>query len=416
MNWPAYPEYKQSGVDWLGELPAHWGTKPLWSMFTRIKNTGFPDEEMLSVYREHGVVIKDSRDDNLNKTAEDRNIYQLVGPGWLVTNRMKAWQGSVGISSHRGIVSGHYICFRPDHDAVDAYLNQLFRSSRYVAGYQTLSRGVRPGQAEIDNDQYRSMPVVVPPDEEQSAIARFLDAETSKIDALIGKQEQLIATLREERAAVISRNADLVGRRVPNLGLLLDGLKDGTHGSFSRVDVLGGYPLLGARNIVGSRVILDGAESHISEADHIEIVSNGFPRKGDVLLVIVGATIGKTAVYDKESPMSFQRSVAFLRPGCRLDTDFLWYQIQSARFQDELRLRSKTSAQPGIYLGDVAAIPVYLPPLDEQRRIAAYLDERMRKIDALIDKSERIIELVHEYRSALITDAVTGKVDVRGAV
>ena len=149
MNWPAYREYKASQVDWLGDLPTHWRTKPLWSMFTRIKNTGFPDEPMLSVYRDHGVVLKDSRDDNLNKTAEDRNIYQLVNPGWLVTNRMKAWQGSVGISSHRGIASGHYICFRPEHAEVDSYLNYLLRSDRYIAGYQILSRGVRPGRRRL---------------------------------------------------------------------------------------------------------------------------------------------------------------------------------------------------------------------------------------------------------------------------
>jgi hypothetical protein len=91
-----------------------------------------------------------------------------VGPGWLVTNRMKAWQGSVGISSHRGIVSGHYICFRPKHDEVGDYLNWLLRSNRYVAGYQTLSRGVRPGQAEIDNDLLRTLQVVVPPTDSNS--------------------------------------------------------------------------------------------------------------------------------------------------------------------------------------------------------------------------------------------------------
>ena len=87
-------------------LPNGWTQKPLWSMFVREKNVGHPDETMLSVFREHGVVEKDSRE-NLNVTAEDRNIYQLVGQGWLVVNRMKAWQGSVGISAYHGIVSGH---------------------------------------------------------------------------------------------------------------------------------------------------------------------------------------------------------------------------------------------------------------------------------------------------------------------
>src|SRR5579875_3961930 len=107
-------------------------------------------EPMLSVFRDFGVVAKDSRE-NLNQTAENRSIYQLVHPGWLVTNRMKAWQGSVGISALRGIVSGHYICFAPLHKENHNYLNLLFRSPRYAVGYGLISRGVRIGQAEIDN-------------------------------------------------------------------------------------------------------------------------------------------------------------------------------------------------------------------------------------------------------------------------
>lgn len=163
---PPRTDLVDSGVPWLGRVPANWKTKPLWSMFERIKDTDHPEEVMLSVFREHGVIAKDSRD-NINRTAENRSIYQLVHPGWLVANRMKAWQGSVGVSALRGIVSGHYICFAPRHNEDHRYLNWLLRSTAYTDGYTLLSRGVRIGQAEIDNDELRLMPILLPPVEEQ---------------------------------------------------------------------------------------------------------------------------------------------------------------------------------------------------------------------------------------------------------
>lgn len=194
---------KASGIEWVGDIPSHWHLRRLWTLFDREKNVGHPDEQMLSVFRDHGVVPKDSMA-NLNQTAENRNIYQLVTPGWLVSNRMKAWQGSVGISTYRGIVSGHYICFRPKHNEHSPYLNYLFRSRTYTAGYNTISRGVRIGQAEIDNDEYRILPVLLPPLNEQRDIAEYLARETADIDAAIADAREAIALSKERRAAVVS--------------------------------------------------------------------------------------------------------------------------------------------------------------------------------------------------------------------
>lgn len=194
---------RDSGVEWLGLVPSHWEIRPLWTLFERIKNVGHPTEQMLSVFREFGVVVKEHHA-NLNQTAENRDIYQLVHPGWLVSNRMKAWQGSVGISRHRGIVSGHYICFAPRHDQHSGFLDWLFRSSAYAAGYGAISRGVRIGQAEIDNDLYRVMPVLLPPVDEQAEIAKHLDQKTAKIDALIAKAERFIELSKERRSALIT--------------------------------------------------------------------------------------------------------------------------------------------------------------------------------------------------------------------
>ena len=189
--------------DWLGTMPTHWERKPLWSMYRREKRTGYIDEPMVSVFREYGVVFKEAFH-NLNVTAEDRSIYQLVEPGWLVVNRMKAWQGSVGVSDIRGISSGHYICFRPLHRENHAFLNWLFRSPQYRDGLAMQSRGVRPGQAEVDNALLRQMPVMLPLLHEQDRIVRFLNRETAKIDALIAQAEEFIALAKERRAALIT--------------------------------------------------------------------------------------------------------------------------------------------------------------------------------------------------------------------
>jgi restriction endonuclease S subunit len=194
---------RDTGVPWLGEIPEHWTVRPLWSMFRRIKDVGHPEAAMLSVFREFGVVEKDSRANN-NATADNRDIYQLVHPGWLVTNRMKAWQGSVGISNLRGIVSGHYLCFAPTHAESHEFLNILLRSQPYVNGYFSLSRGVRPGQAEIDNDLYRLLPIVLPPPDEQKRIFAYVQAQTAKIDALIQKSAQFVLLAKERRAALVT--------------------------------------------------------------------------------------------------------------------------------------------------------------------------------------------------------------------
>lgn len=185
------------------QLPRDWVVRPLWSMFVRKKVLGFVNEQMLSVFRDHGVVLKSSRE-NLNKTAEDRSIYQLVEPGWLVINRMKAWQGSVGVSPLRGIVSGHYICFEPSHEESHPFLNLLFRSPQYAGLFSALSRGVRPGQIEIDNDYLRLVPVILPPRDEQRRISDSLTESSRETDQMIASIDTLITCLDELKRSLIT--------------------------------------------------------------------------------------------------------------------------------------------------------------------------------------------------------------------
>lgn len=137
MSLPRYAEYKDSGVEWLGEIPSHWSTRPLWTLFQRSKRVGHEAEQLLSVYRDHGVVPKNSRSDNNNKPSDDLSPYQLVCPGDLAINKMKAWQGSVAISRHRGIVSPAYFVYEVRHEEDSRYLHYLMRSPRYITGVMT---------------------------------------------------------------------------------------------------------------------------------------------------------------------------------------------------------------------------------------------------------------------------------------
>lgn len=164
-----------------------------------------PDEEVLSVYREHGVIPKASRTDNFNKTPENVDRYLLVRPDDLVVNKMKAWQGSLGISSHRGIVSGDYEVLRPTTLDLDPeYAHFRLRSPELVLEYRLRSRGVRPSQWRLYWQELGDIEVVVPSLADQQIAASRIKAETAQIDNLIAKAEEHIALAKERRSALIT--------------------------------------------------------------------------------------------------------------------------------------------------------------------------------------------------------------------
>lgn len=180
------------------QVPSHWLVTPFWSLFRKVKLTGYPDEELLSVYRDHGVIPKSSRDDNRNVESEDLSGYQLVEPDWLVTNKMKAWQGSIAISNYRGIVSPAYFVYRPLHKQRSDYLHHLLRSSLYIAIYNRISKGVRIGQWDLEHEALRTVPIALPPIDEQKGIVSLLNREVKKIDDLIRESGGLKSAMNAE--------------------------------------------------------------------------------------------------------------------------------------------------------------------------------------------------------------------------
>lgn len=186
------------------ELPSGWSVVPAWTQFRRIKRVGFEAEELLSVYRDHGVIPKSSRDDNHNVASEDLSSYQLVEVGDLVLNKMKAWQGSLAFSQYRGIVSPAYFVYRNIGNGDPKFLHYLLRSAPYIAAYNKISKGVRVGQWDLDPQEFRKLPILLPPNEEQRRIANYIDRELAQIDELIIRATKFIELASERRARLIA--------------------------------------------------------------------------------------------------------------------------------------------------------------------------------------------------------------------
>ena len=195
---------KDSGIHWLGQIPAHWKGKKIKRLFAKTKRQGFPELTVLSVYRDYGVIQKSSRDDNFNRTPEDLSTYQVVNPGDLVINKMKAWQGSLGISSLSGITSPDYVVYLPRHQEERRFLHHFLRCKLLSSVYVTMSNGIRPNQWRLEPERFEELEVSLPPPDEQGQIAEFLDRETAKVDALVAKVRQAINHLNEYRTALIS--------------------------------------------------------------------------------------------------------------------------------------------------------------------------------------------------------------------
>jgi len=199
-----YQSYKDSGVVWIEEIPEHWEIKKMFLLFrpSSVKNT--INEVNLSVYRDYGVIPRDSRDDNHNIVSEDISNYKLVEVGDFVMNKMKCWMGSLGLSQYRGIVSPSYTVMKPLTLEDSKFLHYLLRSNVYISQYEKHSYGVRIGQWELKFEDFRELKCVLPPLSEQTQIVSYLDEQTQLIDKNIQSEEKKIELLKEYRQSLIS--------------------------------------------------------------------------------------------------------------------------------------------------------------------------------------------------------------------
>ena len=276
----------------------------------------------------------------------------------------------------------------------------------------------------------------LPPLEEQTQIANYLNQKTTELDTLIANKEQLIKLLEEERTAMINQavtkgldpNVPMKDSGIDWLGeipehwtfskmkFICDFILDGTHGTHQRVDE--GYRLLSVRNIINGEFKFRDDDSRVAVADYEAISSRFKIQSNDIQLAIVGATLGKVALINEiTEDFVTQRSLATIRTLDSIcNAYFLFFYIKSVSFQSYLWLNTGFSAQPGVYLGTLNNCSVPLPSLLEQNEIVNYIKNNEKRLDNLLDMASQEINLLKEYKTALIGEVVTGKVDVRQEV
>ena len=195
---------KESGIPWIGEIPVEWDVKKLKSSIKWKSEKGQPDAVVLSLYRDYGVIPKDSRDDNHNVTSLDTSTYKVVNKGDLVINKMKAWQGSMAVSDYDGIVSpAYHVCIITNPEINIKYLHYLLRNQQYLPEYRRLSTGLRIGQWDLGFEDFRNIPFILPPFDEQEEIVEFIENKLNLIDELIAQKEAFLTELDSYKASLI---------------------------------------------------------------------------------------------------------------------------------------------------------------------------------------------------------------------
>lgn len=432
-KYKAYPEYKDSGVEWLGGVPNHWKTVSISRLFSRIKRTGYTEKELLSVYRDYGVIPKSSRDDNNNKPSEDLSPYQLVEPNDLVMNKMKAWQGSIAISEYEGIVSPAYFVYKPNNILFELahprYVHYLLRNPIYVTQYLSRSKGIRVNQWDLDPDEFRNIELLLPDKTEQEKIYSFLDHETAKIDNLIEKQQQLIELLKEKRQAVIS-HAVTKGLN-PDAPMKDSGVEwlgevpihwDVAKLSFKYEVLLG--KMLDDKKITGKYLgrYLRNTDVQWDSINTEELPLMDFRpeererfsvKKGD-LIVCEGGEIGRSAIWNSDESCFYQKALHRLRPLSNNNKPrFMFYVLYDAVKQGRFISGAGKATIAHLPAESFRQYKFGFPPRTEQVDIATALDSYSQLFDKLEEKTVKQIALLQERRSALISAAVTGKIDVR---
>lgn len=425
---------KDSGIEWIGEIPEGWEVSQL-KYVTRWKSEkGCPDAPVLSLYRDFGVVPKDSRNDNHNVTSLDTSNYKVVDIGDLVINKMKAWQGSMAVSDYRGIVSpAYHVCSITSNKVNKRYLHHLLRNPAYLPEYARLSTGMRIGQWDLGFDDFKNIPFLIPPLDEQAKIADYLDNGCASLDVMLTKTRSSIEEYKKLKQAVITQ-------------AVTKGVRGEREMKDSGVDYIGQIP---AKWVLGKLRNVGDTQNGISKSS--EFFGKGFPfvsysdvyknyslpfavsglvestpeeqerysvKEGDIFFTRTSETIeevGFSCVCEKDIPnATFAGFLIRVRPfSDKLHTPYAKYYFRSShlRFYLVKEMNLVTRASLGQSL--LKSMPVLLPPLEEQKEIANSLDAKCAEIDRLIAKKEQLVKELENYKKSLIFEYVTGKKELR---
>ena len=200
---------KPSGVEWLGDIPSHWEVKRNLGIFVERNEANRPDDELLSVTITRGVIKQSEITSKKDSSNEDKSKYKVIKQGDLAYNKMRAWQGAIGVSKYDGICSPAYIVLTPNNPKLSRYFHYLFRTPIFIAEANRLSYGLCDDMNTLRYDDFKTSYSPVPPDEDLDRIVEFLDHKTAQIDTLIEKKQRLLKLLDEQLAIKINNAVTL---------------------------------------------------------------------------------------------------------------------------------------------------------------------------------------------------------------
>jgi len=404
-----YPATKDSGASWLGVVPEHWAVLPNRAVFREVNERDHPEEQMLSVTITKGVILQKALLEGSSKkdgSNQDKSAYKLVCPGDLAYNKMRAWQGALGMSDLRGIVSPAYVVVRLRENNCARYFHYLFRTPQFAKEAERWSYGITSDMWSLRPEHFKMIYCSLPPKEEQAAIVRFLDHVDRRVRRFIAAKRRLIDLLNEQKQAVIQR---AVTRGLdPNIRLKPSGIESlGNVPGHWEIGRLGRFITLQRGVDITKEQQVQGRIPVVSSGG-ISSFHNQFTSRGPGVIVGRKGTVG--SVYFLDGNYWAHDTTLWVKEFGGNDPKFVYHLLKRL----DLKRFDTGSANPTLNRNVVHPERVAFPPVDEQRAIACFLDQRSHTIDSLSRCLSRHIDLIREYQTGLIADVVTGKLDVRG--
>jgi len=442
-----YSTLKPSGNDWLGDIPDGWEVKRLkYISYTRVSNVDKKSEDEIQVklcnyvdvYKNEFITEKI---DFMIATATRRQVDAFeLKKGDVILTKDSETPDDIGIPAYvdledtKNIVCGYHLAISTPINSVllGKYLFRLIQSNIFRSYFEVSSNGItRYG---LDTYSIFNADILLPSFSEQRIIADFLDRETGKINHLISKKQKLIDLLKEERTAIINQavtkginpyvemkdsGIEWLGKIPENWHLVpmkkyLNSVVD-YRGKTPTKKENGEVFLVTARNIKDGIINYTLSQEYISKDEYTQVMQRGKPIIGDVLFT-TEAPLGEVANVDREDIALAQRIIKFRANPKYLDNYYLKEWLSSQSFQNDLQSYATGSTALGIKASKLNFLKLLLPPLSEQKKILIHINKEREKIDASIVKIEKEIDLLKEYRTALISEVVTGKIDVRQEV
>ena len=431
-----YAEYKESDIPWAPAIPSSWQKERAKRLFTKMQRPVRPEDDVVTCFRDGMVTLRKNRRLRGFTEATVFSGYQGIRKGDLVIHGMDAFAGAIGVSDSDGKGTPVYNVCKPGPGVVARYYAHTVREMSRAQWILALAKGIRERSTDFRYEMFGNQFVPLPPPDEQAAIVRFLDHANRKIDGFIRAKRKLIGLLNEQKQAIIHRAVTrglhpavpLKPSGIPWLGDIPK------HWEVPRVKQCARKISKGTTPSTEGRAILESGPVRFLKAENISagcitnkplcfideetnrVIRRSQLAENDILFVIAGATLGKTAVVSGEIlPANTNQAVAFIRPNSRVVPRFLELWLQSPRIKELIWLNAVQSAQPNLSMADLGNFVTPVPPRNEQQQILDFVKEATKPMSDAIARTEREIALMQEYRTRLTADLVTGKLDVREA-